>query len=55
MSRSEESKKLTLRTDFTNDHVSLEVETTVVVSPVWSICLKRSSRMNHREQSWPWQ
>ena len=26
MSRSEEPKKLTLRTDFTNDHVSLEVE-----------------------------
>jgi signal transduction histidine kinase len=26
MSRSEEPKKLTLRTDFTDDHVSLEVE-----------------------------
>jgi PAS domain-containing protein len=38
MSRSKEPKKLTLRTDFTDNHVSLEVEINVVVSPLWSIC-----------------
>jgi C4-dicarboxylate-specific signal transduction histidine kinase len=51
--RFEEPKKLTLRTDFTNDHVSLEVETAVVVSQVWSISSTQSSRMYHEEQSWP--
>jgi PAS domain S-box-containing protein len=40
MCRSEEPKKLTLRTDFTE---------------VGNICSKRSSRINHEERSWPWQ
>jgi hypothetical protein len=54
MSPSEKPKKLTPRTDFTDDHVGLESKTTVVVSPVWSICLKQSSRTNQGEQSSLW-
>jgi C4-dicarboxylate-specific signal transduction histidine kinase len=53
MSRSEEPKKLMLTTDFTDDQLVSKSKTTVVLSPVWRVCLKRSSRMNHEEQSWP--
>jgi C4-dicarboxylate-specific signal transduction histidine kinase len=54
--RFEEPMKLALRTDFTDDHVSLEVENSGgCVAIVNCICSTRSSRMYHEEQSWRWQ